>query len=207
MVSLSGADSRAAHAYQAVYSSGTTQETILLPAGKYKAVVSGTSITAVAEVITLTITGPAVTTGSVNIVIRGASPVNIVLTNGDSASTIATNIAAGSFTGWTVTSLGAVVTFTATATGAKAGANTFTLVTTTGVTGTFAIPTPGVTGVSWGGKLQGSCSSDSSLDASTGTWVDITSSLSSATATDVENWRAIRVVVSGATVQLEVFGG
>jgi hypothetical protein len=100
---------------------------------------------AVEEVLTLTIGGTAIaTTGTANIVLNGAAAVDIVTTNLDTAVQVATNIAAGTYTGWTTSRTGLVITFTATAAGAKAGANTFGLTTSTGITGTFATVTEGV---------------------------------------------------------------
>ena len=100
---------------------------------------------AVKEVLTLTLGGTAIaTTGTANIVLNGAAAVNIVTTDGDTVTAVATAIAAGTYTGWTTSRNGLVITFTATAAGAKAGANTFGLTTSTGITGTFATVVEGV---------------------------------------------------------------
>ena len=80
---------------------------------------------AVAEVIKLTVTKVATTSENVSISIRGATAINIAVLANDDLAGIATKIAAKTFTGWNVTSDGAVVTFTATVAGVKTGTNTF----------------------------------------------------------------------------------
>ena len=97
----------------------------------------------VAEVITLTIAGDVATTGTADIVVRGGTEVNVAIADEDTAIEVATKIALGTFTGWTVTSSGAIVTFTADDEEAKTGVNTFDLTTSTGITGVFAITTTG----------------------------------------------------------------
>jgi hypothetical protein len=74
--------------------------------------------------------------------------VNVVITDGDLATAIAANIRAETFPGWVVSGTGADVVFTSTIYGALPGTNSFTLNTTTGVTGNFVITTSGSNGVS-----------------------------------------------------------
>ena len=100
---------------------------------------------AVAEVIKLTVTKFATTSGDVSISIRGATAVNIAVLDSDDLADIATKIAAGSFTGWNVTLDGAVVTFTATTAGVKTGTNTFDG-GTTGVEAEIVVDTVGSAG-------------------------------------------------------------
>ena len=100
---------------------------------------------AVAEVLTLTLGGTAITTtGTADIVLNGEAAVEIVTTDADTVAEVATAIAGGTYTGWTATADGLVITFTADTAEAKAGANTFALTTSTGITGTFATVTEGV---------------------------------------------------------------
>jgi hypothetical protein len=102
------------------------------------------AVSAVAEVIELTVTAGATAGGSVNVQLRGATPVAIsVLISDDTAAEVATQIAAGTYPGWTASATDAVVTFTATDAEAKTGTNSISG-GTTGVTGTFEITTPGV---------------------------------------------------------------
>lgn len=97
---------------------------------------------AVAEVIKLTVTEVATTSEDVSISIRGATAVDIAVLDTDDLAGIATKIAAKTFTGWDVTSDGAVVTFTATAAGVKTGTNTFDG-GTTGVEAGIVVDTEG----------------------------------------------------------------
>jgi len=92
-----------------------------------KYTVQGTDVgaDAVAEVIKLTVTEVASASGNVSISIRGATAVDIAVLDTDDLAGIATKIAAGSFTGWSATSSGAVVTFTASVAGVKTGTNIF----------------------------------------------------------------------------------
>lgn len=109
---------------------------------KYKVQDTDIGANAVAEVIKLTVTEVASASEDVSISIRGATAVDIAVLDTDDLAGIATKIAAGSFTGWTVTSDGAVVTFTATVAGVKTGTNTFDG-GTTGVEAGIAIDTVG----------------------------------------------------------------
>lgn len=102
------------------------------------------AVSAVAEIIELTITDGAIADGVVNVVLRGAEPVPIsVLISDDTPTEVATQIALGTFTGWTVTSDGAVVTFVADDEEKKDGINSI-VSGDTGVDGTFEITTEGV---------------------------------------------------------------
>ncbi|MFA5601257.1 MAG: hypothetical protein WDA06_11740, partial [Phenylobacterium sp.] len=96
---------------------------------------------AVAEVIKLTVTKVATTSEDVSISIRGATA-DIAVLNTDDLAGIATKIAAKTFTGWDVTSDGAVVTFTAQVAGVKTGTNTFDG-GTTGVEAEIVVDTEG----------------------------------------------------------------
>jgi len=99
---------------------------------------------AVAEVIKLTVTDGAIADGTVDIVLRSADPVSIsVQSSDDTLEEIATQIASGTYPGWTASATGAVVTFTAEAEEAKEGINSITGGDTE-VDGTFDITTPGV---------------------------------------------------------------
>ena len=97
---------------------------------------------AVAEVIKLTVTEVATTSEDVSISIRGATAVDIAVLDTDDLAGIATKIAAKTFTGWDVTSDGAVVTFTAQVAGVKTGTNTFDG-GTTGVEAGIVVDTEG----------------------------------------------------------------
>lgn len=101
---------------------------------------------AVAEVIKLTVTTAAGAGGNVSISIRGATAVDIAVLDTDDEAGIATKIALGTFTGWDVTSNGAVVTFTATVAGVKTGTNTFDA-GETGVKAGIVVKTVGSTAV------------------------------------------------------------
>lgn len=102
------------------------------------------AVSAVAEVIQLTITDGTIADGTVDVVLRGADPVSIsVLISDDTPTEVATQIALGTFDGWTVTSDGAVVTFTADDEEVKEGVNSI-IGGDTGVDGTFEITTEGV---------------------------------------------------------------
>lgn len=97
---------------------------------------------AVAEVIKLTVTGVATDDGDVSVSIRGATAVDVAVLDTDDLAGIAAKIAAKTFTGWNVTSDGAVVTFTATTAGVKTGTNTFDG-GTTGVEAEIVVDTEG----------------------------------------------------------------
>jgi hypothetical protein len=90
------------------------------------------AVAAVAEQFTLTLTGPAV--GADTIAFNGTTINTIV--DGDSASAIATKVAAGVYADWTAAATGNVVTFTAKVAQAQAdtviGGFTFTDVTVSG---------------------------------------------------------------------------
>ena len=85
-----------------------------------------TDAEAVAEVIELTVTEGCTVDGDVTISLRGGSDVTVaVTTDADTPAEVATLIQAETYTGWTATVNGAVVTFTANTAGKKTGANTF----------------------------------------------------------------------------------
>jgi hypothetical protein len=111
--------------------------------GKYTVTADDIAQAAVAEVITLTITGGCAADGNVTVTLRGGTPVDIaVTTTADTPAEVATLVAAGTFTGWTQAADGADVVFTASVAGAKTGANTFA-VASTGVVGAMEITTLG----------------------------------------------------------------
>ena len=95
--------------------------------------------TDVYSVNTLTVTEGASSDGDVAVTLNG-SATNIAVATGDTAEQVATKIRAGVFAGWNASGSGANVIFTATAYGWKAGAFS---VSGQGVTGTFAVTTPG----------------------------------------------------------------
>ena len=102
------------------------------------------AVVGVAEVVELTVTDGAVADGDVEIVLRGSDPVTVAVLLADETPTeVATKIALGTYTGWTATSDGVVVTFTADDDEAKEGVNSITGGDTE-VDGTFDITTPGV---------------------------------------------------------------
>lgn len=99
----------------------------------------------------LTIGGTSVSgAGSVDVVLAGASAVNVPIADTDSKVAVATKIAAASFPGWVTSRSGAIVTFTATTVGNKANTDTFTLNTSTGVTGTFTYAQEGSSNTGFG---------------------------------------------------------
>ena len=113
--------------------------------GRYTVLAADLAVSAVAEVLTLTVTAGCAVNGNVGVVIRGATAVQIaVTTTADTAAEVATLIRAGTFTGWATSGTGADVIFTASATGAKTGSNSISA-GSTGVAGTFVITTLGVT--------------------------------------------------------------
>lgn len=115
--------------------------------GKYTVTAEDIAQSAVAEVITLTITEGCGVDGNVTVTLRGGTPVNIaVTTTADTPAEVATLVAAGTFTGWTQVADGADVVFTASAAGVKTGANTFA-VASTGVVGSLAITTLGAAAI------------------------------------------------------------
>lgn len=115
--------------------------------GKYTVTADDIAVVGVAEVLELTVTAGATADGNISISLRGATPVEVAVTTAaDLATEVATLIQAATYTGWTATVSGAVVTFTATAAGAKTGTNTFSGAAT-GVAASIAVETPGVTAV------------------------------------------------------------
>lgn len=130
--------------------------------GKYTVVAGDQAVSAVSDVITLTVTAGCAVNGNVGVVLRDATAVQIaVTTTADTAAEVATLIAAGTYTAYTAAAVGAVVTFTAKAAGAKTGANSISA-GSTGVAGTFANPTPGVTAAD--GSVTFDCGSVNSSD-------------------------------------------
>lgn len=96
---------------------------------------------------TLTVSEAATAAGVVDVVLNGAAAVSITLAEGDTPEVIAGKIAAGTFTGWAATAVGAVVTFVATTATVRNGAYTFTDTGTTGAAATFARVTAGVAAI------------------------------------------------------------
>jgi phi13 family phage major tail protein len=92
------------------------------------------------EVDKLTISSAATGSGNVTVTLNG-NAVNIAVASGDSTSVVASKIAAGTYAGFTANAVGAVVTFTATATGVKS-APAYSA-GTTGATGTMSVQTVG----------------------------------------------------------------
>lgn len=91
--------------------------------------------TAAGEVVTLTVTAGANAAGNVSVVLDGLSTPVAVLATDTTADQVAAKIRATAFAGWTTGGTGAVVTFTAAATGRK-GAAAFSG-GATGATGTI----------------------------------------------------------------------
>ncbi|MFA5759578.1 MAG: hypothetical protein WC942_09520 [Clostridia bacterium] len=113
--------------------------------GKYTVTADDVAVVGVAEVLELTVTKGATKDGDIAISLRGAAPVEVAVTTAAStAGDVAALIQGETYTGWDATVSGAVVTFTASATGAKTGANTVA-VAETGVEAAIAVKTPGVT--------------------------------------------------------------
>ncbi len=109
---------------------------------KYVVQASDLQMAAVAEIIKITVTGGCTVNGNLTVIIRGTSQTIAVTTTHDLASEVATQIATGTWTGFTDAAVGAVVTFTASAAGAKTGANSID-VAATGVTATLEVFTLG----------------------------------------------------------------
>lgn len=106
--------------------------------------VASDAVVGVAEVIELTVTDGATADGTVDVVLRGATPVEIpVQSSDDTPEEVATQIASGTYPGWTASATDAVVTFTAEDEEVKEGINSITGGDTE-VDGTFEITTPGV---------------------------------------------------------------
>jgi len=125
--------------------------------GKYTVVAGDQAVSAVSDVITLTVTAGCAVNGNVGVVLRGATAVEIaVTTTADTPAEVATLIAAGLYTDYTAAASTADVVFTAKAAGAKTGTNSLA-VGLTGVVGTFDNTTPGVTAVA--GSVTFDCSS------------------------------------------------
>ena len=112
--------------------------------GRYTVLAADVAVSAVAEVLTLTVTAGCTANGNVSISLRGATAVDIaVTTTADTTAEVATLIRAGTFTGWTTGGSGSAVTFTATAAGAKTGTNTVSPAST-GVVAAIVVTTLGV---------------------------------------------------------------
>jgi len=114
--------------------------------GKYTVTADDVAVLGVAEVLELTVTKGATKDGDIAISLRGAAPVEVAVTAASTAGDVAALIQGETYTGWDATVSGAVVTFTASAsaTGAKTGANTF-VAGDTGVEAAIEVKTPGVT--------------------------------------------------------------
>ena len=115
--------------------------------GKYTVTADDIGVVGVAEVLKLTVTAGATADGNISISLRGATAVDIAVTTAAATpADVATLIAAGTFTGWTQAAVGAVVTFTASAAGAKTGTNTVA-VAETGVVGAIEVKTLGAAAI------------------------------------------------------------
>jgi len=113
--------------------------------GKYTVTADDVAVVGVAEVLELTVTEVATKDGDIAISLRGAAPVEVTVTTAAStADAVAALIKDETYPGWEATVSGAVVTFTASAPGAKTGANTFDA-GDTGVVAAIEVETPGVT--------------------------------------------------------------
>ena len=112
--------------------------------GKYTVTADDVAVLGVAEVLELTVTKGATKDGDIAISLRGAAPVEVAVTAASTAGDVAALIQGETYTGWDATVSGAVVTFTASAAGAKTGTNTVA-VAETGVEAAIAVKTPGVT--------------------------------------------------------------
>ena len=113
--------------------------------GKYTVTADDFAVVGVAEVLELTVTNGATDDGNISISLRGAAPVEVAVTAvASTADAVAALIKDETYTGWDVAVSGAVVTFTASAPGAKTGANTF-VAGDTGVEAAIEVKTPGVT--------------------------------------------------------------
>ena len=100
---------------------------------------------AVAEVIELNITAVPSTSGDITVTIRDDAQTIAVLDT-DSVDQVATKIATGTFTGWTVNAVGSVVTFTADDAEEKTGENDFAAGATGVTTDAFDTTTFGADG-------------------------------------------------------------
>jgi phage tail sheath gpL-like len=130
--------------------------------GKYTVTSGDVAVTAVAEVDTLTITNACTADGTITVTLADGvtDDIAVTTTTGSTVAEVAALIQAGTYTGWTATVDGAVVTFTATTAGAQSGTSALT-VNSTGVAGTFVITTAGVDAVA--GSVTFDCSSSYSI--------------------------------------------
>lgn len=88
-------------------------------AGKEVLVITAVGQAGVAEVAQLTVTEGAAAAGDLTVTLDGTGVTITVAATDDTAAKVAAKIAAGSYTGWTAEAEGDVVTFTASAAGAK----------------------------------------------------------------------------------------
>lgn len=88
-------------------------------AGKEVLVITAVGQAGVAEVAQLTVTEGATAAGDLTVTLDGTGVTITVAATDDTAAKVANKIAAGSYTGWTAEAEGDVVTFTASAAGAK----------------------------------------------------------------------------------------
>lgn len=92
------------------------------------------------EVDSLTITAAATASGNVTVTLNGVAT-NVAVTSGDTTAQVATKIAAASYTGWTASASGSIVTFTSTTVGTRTAPSYSA--GTTGATGTMTAVIPG----------------------------------------------------------------
>ena len=88
-------------------------------AGKEVLVITPVGQAGIAEVAQLTVTEGATTAGNLTVILDGTAVTITVAATDNTAAKVATKIAAGNYTKWTVKAEGDVVTFTASAKGAK----------------------------------------------------------------------------------------
>ena len=111
-------------------------------AGKEVLVITAVGQAGIAEVAQLTVTEGATAAGNLTVTLNGTAVTIAVLDTDDTAAKVAAKIAAGSYSGWTAEAEGDVVTFTASASGAKE-APVFTAAAT-GVEAVFEVLVEGV---------------------------------------------------------------
>lgn len=127
----------------------------------------------VRSIRTLTVSAHTATAGNVSIVLNSATAVDIAVLSGDSITTVANKIAAGTYPGWTAEARGSTVIFLANDAAVKSGTYT---ATGAGVTASFATTLEGVASTdtfipksTWNGdKLDGTGASGATLDPTKG---------------------------------------
>ena len=92
----------------------------------------------------MALSGTVVDKGSIDIILADDDAVSIDLTDGDSASLVASKVADGTYPGWTVYATDADVFFERTVTGDQSGTFDATFITSTGITDTWTEEAQGV---------------------------------------------------------------